>query len=190
MAHPPAPVNYQTVRLAAGKHDTPADGACVMELASMIAGEPFTDHPRSVCPVIAAFLRAYNDAIDDRRRQDLYRFAALAVGTRESWVIEQKRTQRCREWAEEIWKVRPWTLRMFRRIDLGLDPNVKARAAARAAVAAIGRHTDETHARALALVEDLCGMSAAEAPLPVAETRSPEGAVSRRLHVVLPAVGD
>ena len=27
----------------------------------MLAGEPFTDQPESVCPVIASFLRAYND---------------------------------------------------------------------------------------------------------------------------------
>jgi hypothetical protein len=178
MAHPPAPVNYKTVKLAAGKHDAPTEGVCVMELASMIAGEPFTDHPRSVCPVIASFLRAYNDAIDDRRRQDLYRFAALAVGTRESWVIEQMRTQRCREWAGEIWKARPWPLRLFRRVDLGLDPNIKAQAAARAAVAAIGRHTDETHARALALVEDLCAMTSGEAVDSVADTRRPQVALS------------
>jgi hypothetical protein len=43
-----------------------------MELASMLAGEPFSDQPKSVCPVVAAFLRGYNDAVDDETRQDLY----------------------------------------------------------------------------------------------------------------------
>ena len=71
---------HQTVRLARGKHRHPADGVCVMELASMLAREPFSDHPASVCPVIGAVLRAYNDNIGDERRQDLYRFASLAVG--------------------------------------------------------------------------------------------------------------
>jgi hypothetical protein len=52
-----------------------------MELASMLAGEPFSDHPQSVCPVIGTFLRTYNDAIDDEGRQDLYEYASLAVGT-------------------------------------------------------------------------------------------------------------
>ncbi len=47
-----------------------------MELASMLAGETFTDHPESVCPVIGSLLRAYNDRLDDDRRQDLYRYAA------------------------------------------------------------------------------------------------------------------
>jgi len=34
-----------------------------MELASMLAGEPFSDHPDSVCPTIAGFLRAYNEFV-------------------------------------------------------------------------------------------------------------------------------
>jgi hypothetical protein len=65
-------VSYQTITLSKGKHASPEDGASVMELASMLAGEPFSDHPQAVCPVIGSFLRAYNDRIDDRRRQDLY----------------------------------------------------------------------------------------------------------------------
>jgi len=55
------PVGYQTITLSQGKHGSPEDGVCVVELASILAGEPFTDHPQSVCPVIGAFLRAYND---------------------------------------------------------------------------------------------------------------------------------
>src|ERR1044072_7923842 len=64
--------SHQTVRLSQGKHRDPDHGACVMELSSMLAGEPFSDRPRCVDPVIAAFLRTYNDGLDDRRRQDLY----------------------------------------------------------------------------------------------------------------------
>jgi hypothetical protein len=88
-------VSHQTVTLARGKHTSPRGGACVMELASMLAGEQFTDRPASVCPVVAAFLRAYNDAVDDRRRQDLYRYAAAAVGTRGSAAVTRRRAQRC-----------------------------------------------------------------------------------------------
>ena len=36
---------HQTVKLSRGKHDSPDEGACVMELASMLAGEDFSDHP-------------------------------------------------------------------------------------------------------------------------------------------------
>lgn len=174
MPQPSAPVNYKTVKLAAGKHDDPADGVCVMELASMIAGEPFTDHPRSVCPVIAAFLRAYNDSIDDRRRQDLYRMASTAVGTRDTWVTERMRAERCRQWAMDVWSSRPWPLRVLGRRALVLEGNAKAQSVARAAVGAIGRHTDRSHLMALALVDELCAMRAEPVP---ARTEAREPAV-------------
>lgn len=95
----PPPVSHQTVKLARGRHSSPEEGVCVMELASMLAGEAFSDHPRSVCPVIAAFLRAYNDRVDDRWRQDLYAYAAKAVGPRSSVAVERQRARMCREWA-------------------------------------------------------------------------------------------
>jgi hypothetical protein len=44
------PVSHQTIRLSKGKHASAEQGACVMELASMLGGEPFNDHPGSVCP--------------------------------------------------------------------------------------------------------------------------------------------
>src|SRR3954447_20946326 len=89
-------VSHQTVTLARGKHRSPRNGACVMELASMLAAEPFTDRPTSVCPVVAAFLRAYNDAVDDARRQDLYGYASAAVGSRAGWAETRARAERCR----------------------------------------------------------------------------------------------
>ena len=82
-----SPVTYQTVRLSKGKHISPEDGACVMELASMLAGEPFSDHPVCSCPVIGSFLRAYNDSLDDERRQDLYAYAAKVVGSRAGGTV-------------------------------------------------------------------------------------------------------
>jgi hypothetical protein len=64
-----------------------------MELASMLGGERFTDRPASVCPIVAAVVRAYNDAVDQRRRQDLYRFAADAVGTRGDFALQRRRAE-------------------------------------------------------------------------------------------------
>src|SRR4051794_2950885 len=83
--------SHQTIKLSRGKHSSPAHGACVMELASMLAGERFTDRPHSVSPVVATVLRCY----DDSRRQDLYRYAAAAVGTREG-SAEAQRVEACR----------------------------------------------------------------------------------------------
>jgi hypothetical protein len=151
--------NHQTIRLSKGKHASPSEGACVMELASMLAGEPFSDRPASVCPVIAGFMRAYNDRIDDERRQDLYRFAAEAVGTRAAAHVEHARERRCLDWAEEMRRQRPRPLRWVVRggassVDrrLGLD------AAGTYAARAIRRHGDRTHAAAIALVEELIAM--------------------------------
>ena len=104
------PVTHQTIKLSKGKHASPDDGACVMELASMLAGEPFSDHPASVCPVIGSFLRAYNDSIDDERRQDLYAYAATVVGSRGSIGLQRERADCLAEWAFEIQR-RQWTSR-------------------------------------------------------------------------------
>lgn len=90
-----AQMSHQTVRLARGRHQRPEHGVCVMELASMLAGEPFTDHPRSVCRVLAAVLRACNDRFDAETRQRLYRYAAEAVGTAGDARISDARVERC-----------------------------------------------------------------------------------------------
>src|SRR5687767_13125305 len=93
-------VSHQTVRLSQGKHRGPDHGACVMELSSMLAGEAFTDRPRCVDPVIAGFLRTYNDGIDDRRRQDLLSLASEAVGTRAVAGVQAERARMCLRWAQ------------------------------------------------------------------------------------------
>lgn len=87
--------SYQTVKLSAGRHPAPHLGACVMELASMLAKEPFTDRPATISRVIGAFLRTYNDGLDDGRRQDLYPLASLIVGTAAGRAVERERASRC-----------------------------------------------------------------------------------------------
>jgi hypothetical protein len=72
-----------------------------MELASMLAGERFSDRPKSVCPLIGSLLRAYNDHLDDEHRQDLYRFAAQAVGTRGDFALQRERAAVALETARE-----------------------------------------------------------------------------------------
>jgi hypothetical protein len=60
----------------------------------MLAGEEFTD--RSVCPIVASYLRALNDLLDDRRRQLLYPYAAAAVGTAGGDPVRLLRLEWCR----------------------------------------------------------------------------------------------
>jgi hypothetical protein len=154
-----APVGHQTIRLSKGKHATPSEGACVMELASMLAGEPFSDRPASVCPVIGGFLRAYNDRIDDERRQDLYRYASEVVGSRTTPDVERARERRCLAWSEEMRRQRPRPLRwVARSTPASVDRRLGLDAAGTYAARSIRRHNERTHAAALALVDELIAM--------------------------------
>jgi hypothetical protein len=155
--------SHQTITLTKGKHDSPEDGACVIELASMLAGEPFSDHPRSVCPVIGSFLRAYNDRIDDRRRQDLYAYAALVAGSRASEDVQHARAERLLAWALE----RHCSRRLRRLVPARLRVWVRTPPAdlvGSHAVCAISQHNDETHAQVLALIDELLTINTPKPP--------------------------
>jgi hypothetical protein len=73
--------SISSVRLEPGRHRSSDDGVCVVELASMIGGEKFTDRPDCVCPVIGSFLRCWNDGVGYADRQRLEPYASLVVGT-------------------------------------------------------------------------------------------------------------
>jgi hypothetical protein len=154
------PVTHQTIKLSKGKHTSPDEGACVMELSSMLAGEPFSDHPRSVCPVIAAVLRRYNDALDDWRRQDLYAYAARVVGSRGSMRLERVRTEYLRRWLSER---SPGRRHRWLRAGylLGVaEPSVDV--LAERVVRKISRHDERTHLMMLELVDDLLALDPRE----------------------------
>jgi hypothetical protein len=148
------PATHQTVRLSRGRHSSPERGACVMELASMLDTGPFTDHPRSVCPVVAAFLRNYNDWVDDGRRQDLYAYAAKAVGSRASRAVEEARTRRLMKWAVELEQ------RRVKRLPVGCRPWVNPSDPEPGDVAswvvyAIARQKDHPHDEVLSMIDEL-----------------------------------
>jgi hypothetical protein len=146
--------SHQTVRLAAGRHPSPQLGACVMELASMLAGEPFSDRPRNASPVIAAFLRTYNDGLDDERRQDLYSFASLIVGSRGRRSVERERASRCLEFARSLGAGIP-----AGRAAIGIaSAEASGSWAALAALASGPSH--EVHTRALTFARELIATAA------------------------------
>jgi hypothetical protein len=86
------------IRLGQGSHSSPANGACVVELASLFAGEQFSDRPQCVCPVIAAFLRGWNDRSAYADRQRLRPYAQRIVGTRASPSVTAWRRDLCLAW--------------------------------------------------------------------------------------------
>jgi hypothetical protein len=89
----------ETVRLEPGSHRSPNEGVCVVELASMIADEPFSDRPRCVDRVIGAFLRGWNDRAGYADRQRLYPYASQVVHTGGYRRISRIRRDRCLSWA-------------------------------------------------------------------------------------------
>jgi hypothetical protein len=147
--------SHQTIKLSAGRHRRAEHGACVMELASMLAGGPFSDHPQSACPVIGAFLRSYNDHLDDTSRQDLYEYAARVVGTRTDSAVERRRAEMCRRWARAVCRPPPLRVRVLHRLLRCQGPDVDGVYAARAAVVTPGGHE-----RALAFLDELIELSA------------------------------
>jgi hypothetical protein len=138
-----------------------------MELASMLAGEPFSDHPKSVCPVIGAFLRDYNDSVSEDRRQDLYSYAAVVVGTRASAQVQCARAAHLAAWTSEMRRRRyaMFLPKLVARALAGLlKPPSGINALASEAIRSLGGHTDQTHAAALALIDELVAIGTRPGP--------------------------
>jgi hypothetical protein len=92
-------LDLESMRLAPGSHSSPREGVCVVELSSLLAGEKFSDHPRCVCRVIAAFMRSLNDRVAHADRQQLIPYADRAVGSRADREAARMRRDVCLVWA-------------------------------------------------------------------------------------------
>jgi hypothetical protein len=173
---------HQTVRLGRGRHAGPGPEVCVMELASMLAGDPFSDHPATACPLIGSLLRTYNDAVEDDRRQLLYPLASLAVGTRGDRAITERRSRALAEWCEEHDALLPRWRRWTRR----LSPQPCARTLIDQSMLAIRclprRSPDRAHEEFVKLIERLAHIG--REPDAGRHTRSPAPAAQE-----LPACG-
>jgi hypothetical protein len=123
-----------------------------MELASMLAHEPFSDRPASTSAVIGAFLRTYNDGIDDERRQDLFPLAALIVGTDKHRGVEAERASRCLAYARALGAGVP-----AGRAAMGMA-TAEASGTWAALAALRSGPSDETHAGALTFVGELAAL--------------------------------
>ena len=66
--------------LSPGKHRNPRTGACFMELASLLAGERWSDHPACTHPLLAALARQVNDHTTDAGRQRLADLIPSVIG--------------------------------------------------------------------------------------------------------------
>jgi hypothetical protein len=83
-------LNLDTLHLDRGDHDTRNRGVCLMEAVAWWAGEPHTDQPRCVSPVLATFVMSLNDRFPDDRRQRLKPLIPLLPGTAGDGLDERR----------------------------------------------------------------------------------------------------
>jgi hypothetical protein len=66
--------------LSTGRHRNPRKGACFMEMASFLAGERWSDHPKCTHPLLASLARLVNDSLGDADRPRLVTLIPDVVG--------------------------------------------------------------------------------------------------------------
>lgn len=78
-------VNLEQFKLSAGKHAKFEDGACIMEMVSYMADEPWSDYPACACETLTNGAIRLNDRFDDETRQKLKPLIPLLMNTRADW---------------------------------------------------------------------------------------------------------
>ncbi len=152
---------FDDLPLRRGAHPTRNDGMCAMEMVAWLAGEAHSDEPQCACPVLSAFVRACNDAMDDEARNRWLRpLVPILVNTRASAAVEK-----VRGWLVVDAVVRellPARLRWLRRSDeanlLADLPPIRSVASAKAALRAIEHFAREHHATRWVLQRAVDGM--------------------------------
>jgi hypothetical protein len=66
--------------LSRGRHRNPRKGGCFMEMASVLAGERWSDHPRCTHPLLSNLARLVNDCTSDDQRHQLAVLIPSVVG--------------------------------------------------------------------------------------------------------------
>ena len=93
--------------LKIGAHESQDDGVCLLEAAAFLAGERHTDHPSCVCPVIAGFCRAWNDATGRTQGEEALSalglpLVPLIVGTAGPAELRDRRAVMVGDWCDRV----------------------------------------------------------------------------------------
>jgi hypothetical protein len=88
--------------LSYGTHGTPDEGRCAMEWVSHLAGEPHSDEPACVSPVLRAFCTSLNDGLEDVPRQRLRMYLPRTIGTSRDGLDERR-----------AWMAMDWLIRVY-----------------------------------------------------------------------------
>ena len=98
-----ADLDIDTLVLERGRHSYAEQGMNVLEAVSVISpNEKFGDQPRTVSPVIAAFLKDLNDALEDEPRQQLKRFIPQIAGSILTDDVEEFRAWIATDWLARV----------------------------------------------------------------------------------------
>lgn len=139
---------FETATFAKGAHDPTSGEMCVMETAAYIAGEPWSDHPQCVSPVIATFLRNWNDSLNEPPRTELLRpLLPLVIGTRTTDADEGTR----------VWMATDWLLRVYTPAWMELMPSPPVPPLTSAEIA-VAMQSVLDRARAVDLVRRMCAV--------------------------------
>ena len=92
------------ITLKGGGHGDRQAGVCLLEAAAWVAGEPHSDHPVCVCPVMAAFGRSWNDALpdDETRTRLLKPVVSLLIGTKSTPAVALQRSYLAFDWLVRV----------------------------------------------------------------------------------------
>jgi hypothetical protein len=80
MTEPVASPPEMLPMLSRGRHRNPRKGGCFMEMASVLAGERWSDHPRCTHPLLSNLARQVNDCTSDDHRHELAVLIPSVVG--------------------------------------------------------------------------------------------------------------
>ena len=82
--------------LSRGKHRNSRKGACFMEMASYLAGERWSDHPKCTHPLVATVARLVNDHTTDQNRSRLAALIPSVIGlTTDDTRVDARIALRC-----------------------------------------------------------------------------------------------
>jgi hypothetical protein len=175
-------LDLTTFTLASGGHSGPDNGACLLEWASYVAREPWSDHPECVCPVLGSFGRNLNDVLPDAKRQLLKQFVPASVQAyaeatdeqRAKWIIGTAGDGHAET---RSYMALDWLIRTYLPAWLALTERIPAHVAQ--AIRELPPIVDMASARAAGvLVRDACGKAAAAHAAARADARAAAGAAA------------
>jgi hypothetical protein len=85
-------------QLSKGQHETPEKGRCAMEWVAYLAGEPHSDAPVCVSPLLRSLGISLNDWLPDDQRQRMRPYLARMIGTADDG-LDVQRAFVCADWA-------------------------------------------------------------------------------------------